>query len=132
MPLVLGYFFQTFENGIGNISSPTINFLSAKSKVTTVDNIIVSGIYFFWFMAQIILLIVLLNFVIALISQYYEDVMNSKVQHTYEMRQELNHEYNLYCEFKVKMGWKKDKRIDSIILVDGEQQEDDGEWKGLT
>ena len=69
---------------------------------------------------------------IALISQYYEDVMNSKVQHTYEMKQELNHEYKTFVQFRVLVGWQTDKRIDSIILVDGEQEEEDGEWKGLT
>ena len=68
MPLAFGYFFQTFENGIGNISAPSINFLSDKSALTTLDYVIVYSIYFCWFMAQIILLIVLLNFVIALIS----------------------------------------------------------------
>ena len=57
---------------------------------------------------------------IALISQYYEDVMNSKVMHTYAMRQELNHEYDLYCQFRVLMGLDKEKRIDSILLIDGE------------
>ena len=51
MPLALGFFFQTFENGIGNISAPTINFLSDKGNLTTLDYVITYGIYFFWFMA---------------------------------------------------------------------------------
>ena len=47
--------------------------------MTSLDYVIVYSIYFLWFFSQIVLLIILLNFVIALISQYYEDVMNSKV-----------------------------------------------------
>lgn len=74
---IIGYFFQAFENGIGNISAPTINFLSGPTNNTVLDKIITCMIYSFWMGAQIILLIILLNFVIALISQYYEDVMNS-------------------------------------------------------
>ena len=58
-------------------------------------------IYFFWWGAQIMLLVVLLNFVIALISQYYEDVMNSAIMHTYVMRQELNQDYYIFHEFMV-------------------------------
>jgi len=61
-----GYFFQTFENGIGNISSPSIDSGTADKSVLRSINIYM--IYLFWFLAQIILLIVLLNFVIALIS----------------------------------------------------------------
>ena len=75
---------------------------------------------------------VLLNFVIALISQYYEDVMNSAEMHTYCMRQQLNHEYYVYHEFMVQIGWKSDKNIDAIFIIDGEYVDNDGEWKGLT
>jgi len=97
--LAIGYFFQTFENGIGNISSPTINFLADSRNHTKIDYFIVALIYFFWLMAQVMLLIILLNFVIALISQYYEDVMNSRVMWIYIMKQNLNQEYNIIIEF---------------------------------
>ena len=30
------------------------------------------------------------------------------------------------------MGWKSDEDIDAIFIIDGEEVEDDGEWKGLT
>jgi len=51
MPIALGYFFQSFENGIGNISTPTINFLSGKKEKTSLDTIIIWMIYISWFMA---------------------------------------------------------------------------------
>jgi len=81
---------------------------------------------------QIVLLVILLNFVIALISQYYEDVMNRRVMHTYKMKHDLNNEYYVFNEFLVKMGWKTDDKIDAIILIDGEKIEDALVWKGLT
>ena len=78
--LIFGYIFNTFEFGIGNIRSPSILFWSKpKNDTTALDKTIVTLIYVLWFMNQIYLLIILLNFVIALISQYYESVMNSKV-----------------------------------------------------
>ena len=30
------------------------------------------------------------------------------------------------------MGWKSDEDIDAIFIIDGEEAEDDEEWKGLT
>jgi len=55
--------------------------------MSNLDDAVTYLIYIYWWVAQIILLVILLNFVIALISQYYEDVMNSAVMHTYVMRQ---------------------------------------------
>lgn len=60
--------------------------MADKTRNTTLDALITYMIYGYWMLAQVILLIVLLNFVIALISQYYEDVMNQQVMHTYVMR----------------------------------------------
>jgi hypothetical protein len=57
--LAFGYFFQTFENGIGNISQPTINFLADSRNHTMIDHFIVFLIYFFWGMSQVMLLIIL-------------------------------------------------------------------------
>ena len=68
LPVYLGYFLNAFENSIGNINAPTISFLKKGSKPTYLDQLCVYLIYFFWWFAQIVLLVVLLNFVIALIS----------------------------------------------------------------
>ena len=65
---LLGYFFTTFENSIGNINAPSIKFLKDKKDRTFLDNFCIYLIYIFWWLAQIVLLVVLLNFVIALIS----------------------------------------------------------------
>ena len=82
--LLWGYIFNTFEYGIGNIHPPTILFWTRPGHDSTIlDKSIVALIYVYWFFNQIYLLIILLNFVIALISQYYESVMDSKVKHLY-------------------------------------------------
>ena len=69
---------------------------------------------------------------IALISQYYEDVMNSKVMHTYIMKNDLNQEYNIFNEFMKMLGLRTDEIMDAIVLIDGEFVENETEWKGLT
>jgi len=96
LPHAIGYFFTSFENSIGNINPPSIDFVTAKSKITYVDTIVIWLIYTLWWGAQIMLLIILLNFVIALISQYYEDVMNRAVMHSYVMKNSLNHEHYVF------------------------------------
>ena len=83
----MGHFFVTFENSLGNINSPTIDFMTKPNQsLRFLSKLQLYFIYFFWWMAQVLLLVIMLNFVIALISQYYEDVMNSKVMHNYMMR----------------------------------------------
>ena len=48
----VGYFLNTFENSLGNISSPTIDFLKEKSQeLKFFDNFIVYLIYLFWWLA---------------------------------------------------------------------------------
>jgi hypothetical protein len=88
-----------------------------------VDRVRIFFIYFFWWMSQIILLVVLLNFVIALISQYYEDIMNSKIMLTYWMKHQLNREYYIFYTFLNEMGLRQDKKIDALILFDGNVME---------
>jgi len=50
-PLAFGYLFQTFENGIGNISSPTINFVADKKRDSALDYTIIAAIYSSWMTA---------------------------------------------------------------------------------
>ena len=64
----VAYFLVTFENSLGNISNPTINWL--KGSETPGEFFLQVRAYFiyvWWFLAQIFLLVILLNFVIALI-----------------------------------------------------------------
>lgn len=92
LPSGIGYFLTAFENSMGNTSTPTFDFLKGTNKPYKFSqNLRLYLIYFFWFLAQIGLAVILLNFVIALISQYYEDVMNRRVMHTYTMKNEMNH-----------------------------------------
>jgi len=52
--------------------------------------------------------------------------------HTYIMKHELNHQYSIFNEFMVRAGLRKDETIDAIVLIDGEIDENELEWVGLT
>lgn len=91
-----GYFFLIWENSIGNINPPTYHFWMDKlnnSKMepyqTTSSHLTIYIIWFMWFANQALILIILLNFLIAVISQSYENVMNSSVPFKYQQRCEL-------------------------------------------
>jgi len=76
VPTAVGYLLLAFENGIGNIQPPTVDVWVTKNGQSFSATLIVYLIYIVWFLNQFILLIVLLNFVIALISEVYERVMD--------------------------------------------------------
>ena len=94
--IMFGYYMTTFENSLGNISTPSMGFLKSESPRDFIEKIRVSLVYTFWFIMQITLLVILLNFVIALISQHYEDVMNRRVMWNYIMKHDCNSEYYVF------------------------------------
>lgn len=64
----VGYFLVTYNNGIGNINPPTVDYWLGKVDQIFSDKVGLFLVYVVWYFNIFILLIVLLNFVIALIS----------------------------------------------------------------
>jgi hypothetical protein len=58
-----------------------------------------------WFFNQLICLIILLNFLIAVISQGYDNVMAEQIIDKYQSRAEMNYEYFILIN---KLGLNKD------------------------
>ena len=91
--------------------------------------------YALWSMNMILTNIVLLNFVIALISQVYEDVMNSQKRHIYVQRQELNDECDRFFSYleDVKFWNKKNASfISQMVIVNCNIDDILGEeWQGV-
>lgn len=91
-----GYFLLIWENSIGNINPPTYQFWMNTLKNADIEPFQKTGaltviyiIWLMWFANQALILIVLLNFLIAVVSQSYENVMNSATQFKYAQRCEL-------------------------------------------
>ena len=78
-----GYWIIAFSNSVGNIVSPTYTNLGDSA----IDVSIIFAITIFWLFNQIAVLIVFLNFVIAVLSDVYETVMDHKVRFIYGHRQ---------------------------------------------
>ena len=69
-------FIQTYRNSIGDIAPPDYAFWSdMRLEHPHIAYFGCAGAWFIWFMNQFIVLIMLLNFLIAIISQSYDNVM---------------------------------------------------------
>ena len=90
----------------------------------------ISLIWFVWVAHQFVILILLLNFLIAIVSQSYENVMQQTDFFIYNQRLELNSETILILDF---LGKLPDFR--TLILAslsdDARADEAANEWKGL-
>ena len=94
----IGYFFISFGNSIGNIQDPSFDDIH-ELNADHYSFLIIGQVYCIWFVNQIFLNIILLNFVIALVAQVYENVMDSKIWHVYKQRQDLNDESDNFFQF---------------------------------
>ena len=84
-------------------------------------------IYFVWFANQFLILIVIINFLIAVISQSYENVMDTAVVIKYSQRCDLNSQVSLIYEHSHVL---KDN-YDCVILSSNTFHGGDDEWSGF-
>jgi hypothetical protein len=77
LPEPLAQFFIAFGNGIGSIIQPTYPTVFNGERGTAIDHALMATIYAVWFSNKLICLIVLLNYVIAVLSDVYDYVMDS-------------------------------------------------------
>ena len=64
----LGYFIQTFRNSLGDLQVPGMEFWLDNHKDSVMSRIMIYLIWFMWIINKVLMLIVLLNFLIAIIS----------------------------------------------------------------
>lgn len=106
----------------GNIGSRTTDFQNSTAIF------MIYTIYFFWIVNQMFIFIILLNFLIAVISQSYEKVMDGKVILQYRQRSILNNEKQIVWG---SLGLL-DKRCDVFYLTSNvESSERGNEWSGF-
>jgi hypothetical protein len=87
-------------------------------------------IWFVWVMHQFVVLILLLNFLIAIVSQSYENVMQKTDFFIYNQRLELNRETILLLDVMGRL-----RNFNSLVIAtlsdETRADEDGAEWKGL-
>ena len=136
---------KSFNNAIGQISMPTYSYWTRRYEDShntwgesdfqgdRPDDLVISQnmiifIWLFWVATIFFINVILLNFMIALISQSYEKVISRSLVYKYQNRAEMNREYRLL---------KKQffEPMDCMIIFAekiNEKAEDDGEdWNGF-
>ena len=123
----VGMFLYVWENSIGNINDP------ADESFTDKGFPVVLLIWLIWFTNQFIIVIILLNFLIAVISQSYENVMNSKTIKKYKDIAHLNKEaFMFYKTIGVSPGQNLISNNKVLLsLVVGDEQQETEEWTGF-
>ena len=99
---------QTYRNGIGDISAPDYSYWD--NGVNEKDNkfyIMLAYIWMIWLGNQFFILIIMLNFLIAVISQTYDQVMSQSQILLYKRKADLNHECRIIKKFIQDKGCLK-------------------------
>ena len=90
------YLVYAYRNSIGDLSAPVYNFwLSQEKNNPQFAWFMIKTIWFFWFFNQMVNLIILLNFLIALIGETYGHITSQKIVFAYDHRASLNQECRL-------------------------------------
>ena len=102
---------QTYRNSIGDITTPNYSkwlTLEQQNEISHEDLEYVMGLaWMFWILNQIITLIILLNFLIAVISDSYANVNSVKDMYTFYHKASLNYEcYEIFDRLRVMKQFK--------------------------
>lgn len=131
----IALFLQTYRNSIGDLAVPMyprweLLVRSEDPNDQIVGNVMIFIVWFMWIVHQFIMLILLLNFLIAIVSQSYENVMQQSETMLYDQRIELNKETILTLEFFGKLRNFK-ALIVASLTDEARSEESEGDWKGL-
>jgi hypothetical protein len=88
----------------------------------------INFIWVVWWINQWFIFMILLNFIISLLNQSYEKVMNSATKITYSLRAGLNQEAYV---IRKKLGFYKENMSMFLLTANSESSENgDDEWQG--
>jgi hypothetical protein len=130
VPSGTALFIQSFENAIGNIHHPKYTVMKHHDDVNLSvfwEGVQVLMIWTTWFLNQYTILVIMLNFLIAVINDTYVEEQNVEKMRTYQYRNELNIEYLLIRNFFLKAKtitcvlYATDKEL---YKVDSQEMED--------
>lgn len=98
----LALYIQSFRNSFGDITDPLYDFWlidNHKSPKLKSSNFFVLWAWFLFIFHEFFLLIVLLNFLIAIVSQSYDNIMDSQEVEKQQSRIFLNNEAAIILDF---------------------------------
>lgn len=91
----LVFFLENFKNAVANLDSPELGFWEKQTGNPTVSTVMVYACWLIWMLNQFFILVILLNFLIAIICQSYDEVLSKQIVTKYTKKCELNRECRL-------------------------------------
>ena len=90
------------------------------------SSLMIGGIWLIWLFNQILILVILMNFLIAIIAQSFEEMMSQQLINKYKHRAEMNREcrLNLYS-----FGYAP--KIDCLTIQADNSVNETSEWQGF-
>ena len=128
----IALFIQTYRNSIGDIAPVEYKFWlqTIQEGYNLIPKIMICAIWGIWFLNQAMVLIILLNFLIAIIQQSYDSILERQVQNKYQNRNVINREHRLFLKH---LGLQKG--IDIVVLSahckGKNEHEKDEDWDGF-
>ena len=121
---------QTYRNSVGDISAPKYEFWIETEFDGNyfAPNLMITLIWLIWLSNQFLVLIILLNFLIAIISESYANTLEKKEYYKYVQRCEMNIETMIALDFVGKLV----PHDYFILSTNIENEHDDSELKGHT
>lgn len=118
-----------YRSSVGDIQIPNYQKWTAvlsdpngRGNSLTYD-FILTLIWLFWFLNQFMMLIILLNFLIAIISETYNNVSNDREMYSYKVKANLNAEcYSIFNMF-VQLPEFKAIALSSEIIIPSDQND---------
>ena len=98
LPKELAFFIQIFRNSIGDITTPNdkkwcMDDSSSGGDGRICNSLVVYLMWLIFLLNQFIVLIILLNFLIAIVGSSHEQVMSRTAEYTYRNINSLNNEW---------------------------------------
>ena len=121
------YMMFTYRNTLGDITAPGYNYWLNQSETDPLlSNFMIITIWAFWIINQWLVLIIILNILIAIISNAYDTTVSNHTNDKYRYRAEINR-YMRYIERLLGI----DTPIDCIIISNSINEKDENTLSGM-
>ena len=109
------FFLQIFRNSVGDVKVPDYSFWNERlTQDSAISNFMIYYSWLLWFANILFILIILLNFLIAIISQSYDSVIAKSTQVIYQNRAEFVAECSLLIS-SVQRGMQTEASTFTLI-----------------
>lgn len=121
-------FLEVFRSSIGDVRAPLYDFwVDNYGSYPTSSTWVITIIWLIWFANAFFVFIILLNFLIAIISQSFEEVMSKSLNFQYKHSAELNRECQL-----IRNAFNLRTNYDIFLLTTASfKQDQNQEWSGF-